>query len=145
VGITHDKHVFDDKTDVFLKYYSPECHHCQDMKEAWKSLAEAVKDVPNLLIAEYDQSANENENAGADYLPTMRFFRSGAKDMPQDYNKARTVEGWIEFLKAHSPAYRAYLESKGEKVEGDLADLEAKEEPYMYEGEEEGHAHTEEL
>jgi thiol-disulfide isomerase/thioredoxin len=52
--------VTDDPTkDVFVKYYAPWCGHCKKMAPAWIELAEYLKDVEDVIIAEVDATAND--------------------------------------------------------------------------------------
>ena len=62
VGKTfHDK-VIESEDDVFIKFFAPWCGHCKKMTHAWDLLAEELRDVNGLLIAEMDATANEVEN-----------------------------------------------------------------------------------
>jgi thiol-disulfide isomerase/thioredoxin len=61
VGTTFENIVLASDDDVFIKFYAPWCGHCKSMAPAWEQLAEELKDVSGLVIADFDATANEAE------------------------------------------------------------------------------------
>lgn len=114
VGKSFKNIVINSDNDVFVKFYAPWCGHCKSMAPAYEQLAEELKDVPGLVIADFDATANEVEEVNIEGFPTLKFFVKGAKDAPLAFEGERDLEGMRNYLKEHSPAYKRYLESKTE-------------------------------
>ncbi len=114
VGTTFENIVLASDDDVFIKFYAPWCGHCKSMAPAWEQLAEELKDVSGLVIADFDATANEAEGVDVQGFPTLKFYPKGAKSSPLDFDGGRDLEGFKNYLKEHSPAYKKYLESKTE-------------------------------
>jgi thiol-disulfide isomerase/thioredoxin len=58
VGKTFGNIVFDPTKDLFIKFYAPWCNLSKKVAPIWEELAEELKDVPNLIIAEMDATTN---------------------------------------------------------------------------------------
>lgn len=114
VGKTFNDQVIYNNNDVFIKFYAPWCGHCKKMAPDWEKLAEELKDVPGLVIADFDATANEAENVDIRGFPTLKFYPMDNKNGPLDYEGNRELDGFKEYLKEHSKAYKKYLESKTE-------------------------------
>ena len=65
----------DDSKDLFIKYYHLECEHCIDMEADWQELAEAVSDIPDLLIGEYNTQLNEIPGMDIESVPSIRLYK----------------------------------------------------------------------
>jgi len=85
------------KQDVFVKYYAPWCGHCKQLAPIWEELAEALEDIPNLVIADMDATANEVEEVSVSSYPTLIFYPSRKKS-GVDHDGGRTVEEFIDWL-----------------------------------------------
>lgn len=97
-----------------MKFYAPWCGHCKKLAPVWEQLASELKDVPNLVIAKFDATANEVDGLEIRGYPTLKFYAKGNKANPVDYNGGREVEDFKKWLQENSPAYKAYLENKQE-------------------------------
>ncbi len=73
-----------------------------------------MKDVPHLVIAKFDSTANEVDGVDIRGYPTLKFYPKGAKSAPVDYEGERDLEGFKTWLKENSSAYKKHLEHKSE-------------------------------
>lgn len=85
------------RQDVFVKYYAPWCGHCKALAPVWEEMAEKLKDVPNLVIADMDATANEVKEVDVKSYPTLKFYPSRKKS-GIDHEGGRTLEEMIEWL-----------------------------------------------
>jgi Thioredoxin len=82
------------------------------MAPAWEELAEELKNVPHLIIADIDSTLNEVEGADIKGFPTLKFYPRGLKSAaPLDFEGERAIEAFRDYLKEHSQAYKQYLNS----------------------------------
>ena len=117
VGKTFKDIVLNPETDVLVKFYAPWCGHCKKLAPVWDELAAAVKDVPNLVIAKFDATANEVEGLDIRGYPTLKFYPAGQKSNPVDYDGERGAQDFNNWLKEKSANYKKYLESQETKSE----------------------------
>jgi len=71
--------------------------HCKQLAPIWEELAEALEDIPNLVIADMDATANEVEEVSVSSYPTLIFYPSRKKS-GVDHDGGRTVEEFIDWL-----------------------------------------------
>lgn len=112
VGKNFKQVVIDSDDDVFVKFYAPWCGHCKKLAPIWEDLANELANVPNLIIADFDATANEVEDIEIRGYPTLKFFHKGSKNAPVDYDGGRELENFKDWLKENSAAYKKHLESK---------------------------------
>ena len=62
------------------------------------------------MIAKVDATANEIENVSVSGFPTIKFFPKGSKRAPVDFSGEREVQGFKDWLKENSSAYKAHLD-----------------------------------
>jgi protein disulfide-isomerase A6 len=98
-----DSIVKDEQKIVFVKFYAPWCGHCVRMADAWKDVAKAVKDVPDVVIAELDAAAHANEASsyGVRGFPTIKLFPKDDKSGDVTYRGGRDTSSFLTFLKQH--------------------------------------------
>lgn len=103
VAKNYDQIVLDDTKDVLIEFYAPWCGHCKALAPKYEDLASLYaksefKD--KVVIAKVDATANDvpDEVQG---FPTIKLYPAGAKDKPETYTGARTVEDLIQFIKEH--------------------------------------------
>ncbi|NWR80653.1 PDIA2 isomerase, partial [Centropus unirufus] len=98
VGKTFEQVAFDETKNVFIKFYAPWCSHCQAMAAAWEELGERYKDHEDIVIAEFDATANELENITIHGFPTLHYFPAGPGRKMVEYKSVRDVETFSKFL-----------------------------------------------
>ena len=87
--------VFD--TQTFVKFYSPNCGYCKQMKPEWKKLANHLKGT-SIRIAEIDCTIHKApcERFEIKGYPTLKFF---FENRFVNYNGNRNVESFEKFVK----------------------------------------------
>jgi len=58
VGKNFKEIVLDDEKDVLMEFYAPWCGHCKKLAPIWDQVATDFKDIPNLVLAKMDSTAN---------------------------------------------------------------------------------------
>jgi len=89
-------------TPIFVKYYAPWCGHCKSMAPDWVKLGETInkKDV---IIADYDATANYAEVERVEGFPTLVFYDSqGGKEV---YQGERTYDALLAFVNSKIGAH----------------------------------------
>lgn len=114
VGKNFKDVVLNDQDDVLMEFYAPWCGHCKKLAPIWDQVAADLKDVPNLVIAKMDSTANEVENVEVQGYPTLKFYPKGSKGSPIDYDGGRETEDIKNWLKEKSASYKKYSENKAE-------------------------------
>jgi len=104
VGKNFDDVILDPNSDALIEFYAPWCGHCKTLAPIFSSLGAKVKDIPGVVIAKMDSTANEVEGVSIQGFPTIKFYKKGNKSNPMDYNGDRSEEGFINFLKENSSA-----------------------------------------
>ena len=117
VGKTYREIVLDNEDDVLVKYYAPWCGHCKKLAPIWDQVAADLKDVKGLTIAKFDATANEVEGLEIRGYPTLKFYPSGQKGAPVDFDGERGADDIKAWLKEKSVNYKRYLEAKEAKAE----------------------------
>jgi len=114
------KVVLDSKTNVFVKFYSPNCPHCIKLEPAFIELAEKLKYNKNLLVAEYNLLANDFDWFRIRGYPTLIMFKAGDKLNHIIYKGDRTVEDMMNFVISNLGEVKEENkeEKKEEKKEG---------------------------
>jgi protein disulfide-isomerase A1 len=106
VGKNWDAIINDPTKDVLVKYYAPWCGHCKALAPTWEELANDVADISDLVIADFDATANEVAGLNIRGYPTLKFY---AKDNKEgiDYTGDRELDGLKSWLSENSSAYKA--------------------------------------
>jgi len=99
VGINFKKEVIDNDNDVLVKFYAEWCGHCKRLIPIYEEVAEQLKKNTKLKLMEIDGTKNDVEGVITKSYPTIFFFPAGKKDEPIKYDKQRTKEDFIQFLK----------------------------------------------
>jgi protein disulfide-isomerase A1 len=106
VGKNWEEVVGDETKDVLIKYYAPWCGHCKALAPTWEALATDVADISDLIIADFDATANEVAGLEIRGYPTLKFYPKDNK-AGVDYNGGRDLEDFQKWLSENSSAYKA--------------------------------------
>lgn len=101
VGKSYESIVLDKSKDVLLEIYAPWCGHCKKLSPIYDELAEKLADVKSITIAKMDATENDlppKTPFTVEGFPTIKFFRAATNEIV-DYDGARTLDGFLEFLK----------------------------------------------
>jgi len=98
--------VMDTSKDVLVKYYAPWCGHCKKLAPIWEELAEAVADIPDLVIADFDATLNEIEGLSIRGYPTLKWYPKDDKS-GRDFEGGRELPDFVAYLAENSSAYQA--------------------------------------
>lgn len=98
--------VTDTSKDVLVEYYAPWCGHCKKLAPIWEELGEYVKDVEDLVIAQFDATANEVDGLEVRGYPTLIWYPKDNKT-GVTYEGARELPDFKEWLNENSAAYKA--------------------------------------
>ena len=125
VGTTVDEIVMDATKDVLLEVYSPNCGHCKALEPVYEKLARRFADVPSVVIARMDGTANEHPKISASGFPTLLFFPARAGAEPVVFEGERTLKALTKFIKEHAvTSYELPKKDKGDdaKAAGETHD-----------------------
>jgi len=107
VGQEFEKITQDPEREVLVKFFHPRCEDCKALAIDVAALAEEVKNVKGLMIAQYDTSSNENEGLELRNLPVVRFY---SKDHPKGtqvkYDNQNATKTLKDFLRHNSAKYK---------------------------------------
>jgi protein disulfide-isomerase A1 len=82
---------------VFIKFYTPWCGHCKELAPIWQQLGEHYEGQSEVVIAEFDTSANDVSFLPVRSLPTLALFPKGGGE-PIMYTGNRTLEELVQFV-----------------------------------------------
>jgi len=97
-----------------MEYYAPWCGHCKKLEPIYTTLAKELSEVPGLVIAKMDATANEVEGVEVKGYPSLKFYPKDGKKAPVDFDGERDLESLKAWIQEHSANYKKYMESKTE-------------------------------
>jgi len=101
VAKNFDTLVKDKTKDVLVEFYAPWCGHCKKLAPIYEELGTAFKDVPSIVIAKMDATANDvDPKYGVRGFPTIKFFPANNKEEPFDYDGDRSLDNLVTFVRA---------------------------------------------
>lgn len=106
VGKNWNDVVMNQDHDVLVKYYAPWCGHCKALAPTWDQLAADVADIPDLVVAKFDATANEVAGLDIRGYPTLKFYAKGSAE-GVDYNGGRELDDFKTWFAENSEAYKA--------------------------------------
>eukprot|EP01123_Difflugia_compressa_P014504 TRINITY_DN758_c0_g1_i5.p1 TRINITY_DN758_c0_g1~~TRINITY_DN758_c0_g1_i5.p1 ORF type:complete len:460 (-),score=68.48 TRINITY_DN758_c0_g1_i5:66-1445(-) len=102
VGLNFKSIVLNPDKDVFVNFYAPWCPFSNMLQPTWRALADRLKDVPTVTIAQFDGTQNEVPGLHLHAYPTMILYRAGDNQQRQYRGFSRTEESLLEFLQTES-------------------------------------------
>ena len=93
---------------VFLKFFSPGCHHCQKAAPAWKSMSEEYENHDEVLIGEIDCAGAGKSLCNALLINGFPTFKYGDPTALQDYEGKRDVESFKTIASGLKPECGAH-------------------------------------
>ena len=75
--------------------------------------AEKLSNNNNIILGEYDGTANENEGVEIKGYPTLKLYKANNKRKPVEFDNPRTVDGIISFMKKHASFYLFFFFWRG--------------------------------
>lgn len=114
--------------NVFINFYTPWCHWCQELEPIWELTAEtvALELLPiNLIKVNCEQNIKLCENLNIRAFPTLRLYRHH-KPVKPDYHDHRTLDDFIKYihdnLEIHPKTQQKIIHDDhvGCRVEGNL-------------------------
>ncbi|KAE8348226.1 protein disulfide-isomerase [Aspergillus coremiiformis] len=123
VAHSYKELVIENDKDVLLEFYAPWCGHCKALAPKYEELAGLYKDIPEVIIAKIDATANDVPDSITGF-PTIKLYPAGAKDSPVEYEGSRTVEDLTNFVKENGKhkVDALTVSSKQEEESGDAAE-----------------------
>jgi protein disulfide-isomerase A1 len=115
VGKNWEEIVMDESKDVLVKYYAPWCGHCKALAPTWDELGVHVKDVADLVIADFDATVNEVAGLEIRGYPTLKWYPKGGK-AGSDYGGGREIGDFKTWLAENSSAYKAGFPAAQEEL-----------------------------
>jgi len=110
VGSQYHEIVMDETKDVLVKFYAPWCGHCKTLAPKWVEVGEHVAGS-DVIIADFDATANEAEGVEIRGYPTLKFFPRDNK-AGVDYNEGREYDDIVAWLAENSAAYKEHFAKK---------------------------------
>jgi len=103
VELTNDnfeEKVVNSEEGVFVKFFAPWCGHCKSLEPAYEQFAKVFENDAEATIARVDCDANRDacQKYGVSGYPTLKWFPSGQKDSPVDYDSERTLDALVSFV-----------------------------------------------
>ncbi|KAJ9070552.1 protein disulfide-isomerase precursor [Entomophthora muscae] len=126
VGDSFSDIAYDTAKDVLVEFYASWCGHCKKLAPIYDQLGEAYKSNDKIVIAKMEVIENDLPyKAGFEVtgFPTIKLFKANTNEIV-DFEGDRTVDGFIEFLKANAAndATASVSEPASEDDESDDSD-----------------------
>jgi len=95
--------VGDTTKDVLVEFYAPWCGHCKKLAPIWDELAKDLENVPSVVIAKIDATANDvDPKLGIRGFPTIKLFPANNKGTPIEYSGDRSKDDLVKFLQQNA-------------------------------------------
>jgi len=108
VAKNFDDLVMNSDADVFIKFYAPWCGHCKAMAPAWEEFATNQKSNSNLVVGEFDATANDIVHPALKDMvkgyPSLVWLPKGDKENPVKYSGGRTLEDFEKWVQENGAA-----------------------------------------
>jgi len=103
VGLNWKSIVLNPDKDVFVNFYAPWCPYSNKLLPTWQSLGNRLKDIPTIVIAQFDGTANEVPGLRLEAFPTMILYRAGTNEQrAYEIYHPRTEDALLTFLQTEA-------------------------------------------
>jgi len=111
-----DSIALDTSKDVLVEFYAPWCGHCKHLAPDYEKVANAFVADAGVVVAKVDADAHKDlaTRYGVTGFPTIKWFGKTNKENPEDYNAARDVPAFVDFINQKAGTQR--------KADGRLSD-----------------------
>lgn len=93
------KDVVDNDDLVLVEFYAPWCGHCKNLEPHWKAAAKQLGGVARLVAVDATVHQSLAGKFGIRGYPTIKVFKPGKKNSPEDYNGGRTTNDIVQYAK----------------------------------------------
>jgi protein disulfide-isomerase-like protein len=129
VGTTMKRVTQDPSKDVLVNFYAPWCGFCQKFKSQYGKLAEDLRHVKTLQIAQMDATQNQMEDLNIPAFPTVILFPAGdRKSEPIKYVGNRSPVDMTHWLQHHATYANFPSTPQEQEVEASSGLLDSSEE-----------------
>jgi thiol-disulfide isomerase/thioredoxin len=93
---------------MFIEFYSSDCQACSEIAPTWTELAQDVKDISKLKIANFNIDFNDAPDMQITRVPTIMLVENGQIKEPLFYelNNLNKLTDFKKFLYKHSTVYK---------------------------------------
>lgn len=91
--------VLDNDDFVMVEFFAPWCGHCKSLAPEWKKAAGQLGGIAKMVAVDATVHSGLASKYGIKGYPTIKVFRAGKKDNPEDYNGGRTASDLVTFAK----------------------------------------------
>jgi protein disulfide-isomerase A6 len=97
--------VIDNDDLVIVEFFAPWCGHCKTLAPEYAKAAKQLGGVARLVAVDATVHQSLASRFGVKGYPTLKVFRPGKKDSPEDYNGGRTASDIVTFAKNAAEAH----------------------------------------
>lgn len=95
-----DSIALDPSKAVLVEFFAPWCGHCKSLVPIYEKLAKVFQGEKEVVVAKVDATEQRElaERFGVSGYPTIKFFPKGPSGEPQNYEGARQLKDFVEFI-----------------------------------------------
>jgi protein disulfide-isomerase A6 len=93
------KDVIDNDDLVIVEFFAPWCGHCKTLAPEYKKAAAQLGGVAKLVAVDATVHGQLASKYGVKGYPTLKVFKPGKKNSPEDYTGGRTASDIVTFAK----------------------------------------------
>jgi len=104
-----DSEVINSDKNVLVEFYAPWCGHCKNLAPIYEEVANAFAREPSVLIAKVDatESPDLASRYSVDGYPTLKWFDADDKENPENYDDARQLDAFVNFVNIKAGVHRS--------------------------------------
>jgi len=91
--------VMDNDDLVIVEFFAPWCGHCKTLAPEYKKAASQLGGIARLVAVDATVHSCLASKYGVKGYPTLKVFKPGKKDSPEDYNGGRSASDIVTFAK----------------------------------------------